>query len=71
MTMPSSTQDQILLKLGEIGVDVAVIKKTLEDIPDHESRIRSLEKWRYGLPLSAFFSAASLAIGAYGWLGRH
>lgn len=33
-------QAQVLIKLGEIGTDVAVIKSQLTILPDHEQRIR-------------------------------
>jgi hypothetical protein len=35
---------QILLKLGEMGAQLAVISEQLKDIPDHEHRIRLLEQ---------------------------
>lgn len=38
------TQAQILLKLGEISTQVAVITQKLEAIPDHEQRIRANER---------------------------
>jgi len=56
---------QILAKQGEMGIQLAVIQKTLESIPDHEQRIRALERWRWGLPASAL--SALIAAGA-AWL---
>lgn len=49
MTVPDGqpgegTQAQILLKLGEISTQVAVITQKLEAIPDHEQRIRANER---------------------------
>lgn len=33
----------ILLELGRIGKDVAVITEAMKAVPDHETRLRSLE----------------------------
>lgn len=69
MTQPligqSDPTAQILLELGKISVTLAVIGTKLEAIPDHESRIRKLEQWRYGLPLSGFIALASAALSIY------
>lgn len=44
---PQSSADgmlaQILLKQGEMSTQLAVMTKILESIPDHETRIRSVE----------------------------
>ena len=61
---------QILLKLGEMGSQLAVMGEKLNAIPDHESRIRKLEAWRYGLPLAGLLAIASIVISAYGWLRK-
>lgn len=37
-------------KINAIHQDVAYIKAKIEDLPDHESRIRSLERFRYTFP---------------------
>lgn len=42
-TMQEGTQAQILLKLGAMGEDIAVIKDRLSAVGDHEQRIRQLE----------------------------
>ena len=36
--------------------DVAYIKGTLENVNDHEQRIRWLEKWKWGLPATLLTS---------------
>jgi len=66
-TMPQQGDPtaQILLELGKISVTLAVMQKTLEAIPDHESRIRKLEQWRYGLPLSGLLAIGSAALSIY------
>ena len=33
---------------------------TREDLTDHETRIRRVEKWMYGVPLAAAISLASI-----------
>ncbi len=68
--IPSDTAatTQILLKLGEMGTQLAVIHEQLKDLPDHEARIRILETSRNKLlgaavAVSAFVSAAGTWIG--------
>lgn len=68
MTAPQpdpGSLSQILLKLGEMSTQLAVISEQLKAVPDHESRIRSLEKWRYGLPLSGLLAVGSAALSVY------
>lgn len=70
MTMPPDDGThallaQILTKQGEMSVQLAVIAKTLEAIPDHEQRLRALERWRWGLPASAI---AAVGSGLAAWL---
>ena len=52
----------IYTKQVEMGSDLRILKETL---PDHESRIRKLEQWRYGLPLSGLLALASIALSVY------
>lgn len=49
-------EGRILNKLDEIGnrqtetlVEIAKLQEQVKDVPDHENRIRALEKWRWGL----------------------
>jgi hypothetical protein len=51
MTMPGGSDPtaQILLKLGEMGIQLAVITEQLKPVTDHETRIRSLERFRWML----------------------
>lgn len=37
---------------------------------DHESRLRSLERWKAALPLSTFVTMATLAVGLFALLSR-
>lgn len=49
-------QERILNKLDELGekqtralVEIAKLQEQIKSTPDHETRIRSLEKWRWSL----------------------
>ena len=48
MTLPPPERDglvgQVLIELGKISTQIAVMAKQMEAIPDHENRIRVLEK---------------------------
>jgi hypothetical protein len=58
---------QIFAKLGEMGEKLAAIGETLKAVPDHEARIRALERWRYSLPLAALaaLGSAGLALASF------
>lgn len=66
---PTAMLSQILVEQGRQGIQLAVISEQLKTVvsgaSDHEGRIRSLEKWRYGLPLSGLLAAASIALSIY------
>ena len=59
MAMSPGERDEILT---QIRVDVADIKARIESLPDHERRIRSLEKFRYGIPGALLVALISLVI---------
>lgn len=69
---PVGTTDQILIKLGEMGVQLAHIEEKLNALNnvsgDHEQRIRKLEAWRYGLPLSGLLATGSAAASIWALL---
>ena len=52
----------IYTKQIEMGADMKSLK---EQLPDHETRIRSLEHWKYGLPLAGITALGSLALAVY------
>lgn len=56
----------IYTKQIEMSSDLRTLKETL---PDHESRIRALEKWRYGLPIASLLAIASAGLSA--WAALH
>lgn len=47
-------------RLARIETKLDSIVKWLVD--DHEQRLRKLEKWRYGLPLTLVLAAASVVV---------
>jgi hypothetical protein len=53
----------VLLARIEVKLDNA-----LSQTQDHETRIRSLEKWRYTLPVTVLVSVASAVSTTLNWL---
>lgn len=70
MTTPpapaSDNSAQILIKLGEMAAQLAVMGEQLKSITDHEQRIRALERWKYSLPVALLMALTSVALTAYG-----
>ena len=68
MTMPTDGQNGAMFvttkdvwqELVKLRADVAVIAGNAAAVPDHETRIRGLERWRYALPTTLFLSFTSL-----------
>lgn len=70
------SEDRIFEKLDELGerqtqtlLAVTRLEEQVKGLPDHETRIRSLERWRWGLVgvtslLTTGFSAYASAKGA-------
>lgn len=48
--------DQLAQDLSAVKEDVAYIRAKVEAIPDHEERLRSLERWKWGLPVTAILA---------------
>jgi hypothetical protein len=46
--------------LSVVREDVAFIKAKIEALPDHETRIRRVERWMYGLPASLVLAVLGL-----------
>lgn len=58
--MKSVERDELLL---EMHGDIQAIKVHIEALPDHENRLRALERFRYAWPGAAVISAvAALAL---------
>jgi hypothetical protein len=60
---------QILLKQGEMGTQLAVMNTKLDAIPDHENRLRALERFRF--TLAGLSVVGGVAAGTVGyWVGH-
>lgn len=73
-------EDRILDKLDEIeriqrDMLTALVELKTKDaaqerkVDDHESRLRSLEVWKYGLPVTGLVAVGSLALSAWKMAG--
>ena len=62
-TVDTGSLAAVLIGLGEIKTDLAVVKTKLEAVPDHEQRIRSLERFRFTIA-----GAGALAGALAAWL---
>lgn len=49
----------------QLLVGVTELKKQIEQVPDHEARIRILERWKYGLPVAGVTAVISAGISAW------
>lgn len=68
-TAPSADMSgQILLELGKLSTQIAVMDEKLKDLPDHETRIRMLENARAKLYGGAI-AISVLVSGAGTWIG--
>jgi hypothetical protein len=56
-----SLSAQILLKQVETLTAIAALQEQMKAVPDHEQRIRALERRWYALPGSALAAAAAAA----------
>ena len=75
MSEPNGASDTFLTvreMVAEIRADVKELNKKAErmeeareEVEDHEDRLRSLERWKYGIPFSGIL-AISAAIAALG-----
>lgn len=63
MTQSDGITGQVLAELRQLNVQMAIAQTKLDALPDHEARLRSLERFRWGL-------GALVASGgsAAGWL---
>jgi hypothetical protein len=60
----------VFAKQVEMGAQLAVIHEQLKAIPDHEQRIRALERWRYSLPIAMLAALASAGFTVASYLHR-
>lgn len=52
--------DKLQEDVARVREDVAAIKERIDALPDHEQRLRSLERWKWGLPLAGLLSLFGL-----------
>ena len=65
---PADMSAQILIELGKLSTQIAVMDEKLKDLPDHEHRIRLLESAKAKLYGGVF--AVSVLVSAAGtWVG--
>lgn len=50
--------------LRVMGTDVTIIKERVSVLPDHEDRIRSLEKWKNAIPAAVVLAIVAAIVGA-------
>ena len=55
-----TTFEEMHETLTRVREDVSYIKAKIEVIPDHEVRIRFIERWKYGLPATLVTSVVAL-----------
>lgn len=51
------------IMMTEMHGDLRFIKAKIEAIPDHENRLRSLERFRYAIPGGAFIATMATILG--------
>jgi hypothetical protein len=64
---PDGMLGQVLLELGKISTQVAVLGEQMKDVPDHEQRLRALETSKAKI----YGAAAVLSVvmgGLSGWV---
>lgn len=67
------TATDVYKELVSLSGDVRALSELVKQATgvqlDHEARLRSLERWRYALPVSTVMSASALIFGL--WLHYH
>lgn len=65
-------ENRILNKLDEIDAQNRImiialtrLEEQVRAVPDHELRLRSLERWKYGLPVTGLTALVSMAVSAW------
>lgn len=65
-------EERILNKLDGIDAQNQVmlvaltrLQEQVSSMPDHESRIRVLERWKYGLPVTGLTAVLAMAVSAW------
>lgn len=78
MSEPTGGGNVIVVTLKDVYIELMKIKETLgelknsaDKVPDHETRIRALEKWRYALPPAIILALMSAIVSVLGLLNQH
>lgn len=65
-------EDRLFAKLDALDdqnrqllVGVTELKEQVKAVSDHESRIRILERWKYGLPIAGLTAVISAGVSAW------
>lgn len=66
---PDATIAQVLIKLGEMSAQLAAMTEQLKTIPDHEARLRALERFRFTLA-GAVIAVSGVSAAAATWIGN-
>lgn len=72
MTQPGETAAAAVITMAAVygeqikmGAQLAVITDRLGQLPDHESRLRKLEAWKYALPPAMLTGLGSFALSVW------
>lgn len=57
------TTKDLWMEMVRLRGDLGPTIQNAASVPDHENRIRLLERWRYAVPPAVVMSAASVIIG--------
>lgn len=49
----------------QLLVGITELREQAKAVPDHEARIRLLERWKYGLPVAGLTAVISAGISAW------
>jgi len=65
-------EDRVLDKLDSIEnqnrqmlVALTQVQEQVRVVPDHENRLRTVERWRYGLPMTGLVAIVSATVSAW------
>lgn len=54
------TTKDLWMEIVKLRTDLGPTIQNAADVPDHENRLRSLERWRYGIPPAILGAIASV-----------
>lgn len=62
--------DEVTAMREEVREFALLSRSTKADLEDHETRMRALERWKYGMPLAAISSLGAMAFSVYQAAGK-